>query len=135
MNLLDALRSTFPATQPNDQLRSISSALSLAINSHIVSTFVPAGFGSTFLSAVPAPTPAVVAISTQLEVGVSPVIAAAITALTNPATPAPAAAWMAVNSILLTIPPPAILAGPDGARLWSTILLVIISAVPSIPVS
>lgn len=113
---------------PDDNLKKISDALELAISIHIRATFVPAGFGTTFISAAP-PNPFISALGAFLESTISPIIS---TAASLQATIGPLAAWASVQPAILALYPssPPFMPGILGIPFWQSILFTISAALP-----
>ena len=135
MALVDNLRifPTFPEN-PSELIVNISNALELALTLHVRTSFVPAGFGLTFLSSISLPTPFLTQLSTYLESTVSPVISSALS--TQSSGLPPPAAWVSVQPALLSLisAVPPFMAGISGALFWSAIILTISLAIlPPIP--
>lgn len=129
--LLRTLKTIFPQTPdpPDPGVSAISAALDSAMATHIVTTFVPAGIGSTFLSSLTiAPTPFLQSLASYLDVTISPILSTALGLETNPSSPQPhLLAWFNVQSAFDSLVPavPPFMSGPQGALFWQAILITI----------
>lgn len=137
MSLVSTLKNIFPDTPdpPDPKVVEISTALDAAMLVHIVSTFVPAAFGQTFVAGISAPTPFISSLGVYLTSVLTPILTTAKTAESVPGSNH-LLAWGAVQPAILALYPavPPFMAGPDGARFWSAILITIQSIItPEFP--
>src|SRR5690606_10800595 len=87
------------------KIKLLNNNLSIALNSSVISAFVPGGnFTRSLLDGIQEPFN--ISMLTHLASIVEPLIAAALAAQAVPATSAPVAAWAAVKAPTLVAPPP-----------------------------
>lgn len=137
-SLVQNLKIFFPETPdpPDSKVLEISAALDLAMLQHIITSYVPAGFGNTFSSGVSNPTAFIISLGSYLNAVISPILSSALSIESTPGSNK-LLAWGAVQpsfDALLGATPP-FMAGIDGFRLWQAILVTIRTAlVPAFPI-
>lgn len=128
MGLATNLKIFFPETPspPDPKVLEISTALDLAIVQHIVTTYIPTGFGQTFLAGISSPTAIIASLAAYLTTTLSPILSAALAAESTPGS-SHLLAWGVIQPSFdtLSAASPPFLGGPDGLRLWQAIVLTI----------
>lgn len=128
--LIQNLKTVFPLTPepPNQKVLEISTALQVALSTHVLAAYVPVGFGSTFISSLVTSTPFLVSLGSYLDLTISPILSTALTLETNPSSPQPhLLAWGSVQGAFepLVVATPPFMGGIDGFLLWQAILITI----------
>src|SRR5688500_2104650 len=126
MTLISNMKLVMPLspTPPDSGMLVISNALELAITTNIRAAFVP-GIGATFLSLLSTPNSFLISLASHLDLTITPIISAALSA--QPTLGGPLPAWASVqpsfDAIALTTPP--FMGGDYGALFWQAIILTI----------